>query len=372
MASRCGQDRLPLQRCIGWAEGDDAPWRQALTRQVAQHLGPADGVVVVDPSALPTSGTDSVGVARQWCGRLGHVDHGHVAVALGDVSGEGHPLGAMRLSLPTTWTQDHTRLDNAGVPRDRRGDRSRHQWALDRLEHHGAARPPQWIAGDEERGRPSWCRRRLDRRGERSLLAVPGNTLLRDLETAPPPSSGRGRRPQRPWPGRELWRTSLPAEAWTTMDVREGSKGPLVGDLVTRRVVARTPQRQEGQEEMLVIMRSRERDTPRVVKVDWDLANGAVETSLTTVARVAKAAHRLAECLQRRKSEAGWADDAGRHWTGWHPHQTLSFIATWFFVMETRRGQKMDAGDDGAPEARRHRVDPARGVSMRDHASLAA
>ena len=195
---------------------------------------------------------------------------------------------------------------------------------------------------------------------------------MRDLETAPPPDSGRGRRPQRPWQGLELGRTSLPAEAWTPIDVRDGSKGPWVVDIVKRRVVARTPQRQEGHEAMRVIMRSRERDTQRVVKVDGDLSNGAVETSLTTFARVAKAEHRIEECLQRRKSEAGLADDEGRNGTGWHHHQTLSFIATWFFVMETRRGKKMDAGDDVAPDSRRHRVDPSLGVSMRDHASLAA
>jgi SRSO17 transposase len=161
-------------------------------------LGQADGVLVLDPSAFPTSGTDSVGVARQWCGRLGKVDNGHVAVSLGYVSGEGHPLVDMRLYLPKTWTQDQARRDQAGVPTDRRGYRSRHQLALDMLEHNGASLPHGWIAGDDEMGRPYWFRRRLDRLGERSLLAVPGNTVIRDLEAAPPTYSGRGRRPAAP------------------------------------------------------------------------------------------------------------------------------------------------------------------------------
>jgi len=372
IAYRFGHDRLPLQRFVGWAEWDEAPLRQELTRQVAQHLGQADGVLVFDPSAFPKSGTDSVGVARQWCGRLGKVDNCHVAVYLGYVSGAGHPVVDMRLYLPKTWTQDKARLDKAGVPTDRRGYRSRHQLALDMLEHNGASLPHEWIAGDDEMGRPYWFRRRLDRLGERSLLAVPGNTLMRDLEAAPPTDSGRGRRPQRPWQGIDLWRTALPEEAWTTIDVRDGSTGPLVVDIVKRRVVARTPQRPEGHEEMLVIMRYRERDTHEVVKVDWYLSNGAMETSLTTFARVAKAEHRIEECLQRSQSEAGLADYAVRNWTGWHHHQTLSCIATWFLVTETRRGKKMDASDDLAPDSRRHRIDPALCVSMRDHATLTA
>jgi hypothetical protein len=278
----------------------------------------------------------------------------------------------MRLSLPKPWPQDHVRLAKAGVPTNRRGYRSRHQWALDMLEQHGAALPHGWIAGDDEMGRPYWFRRRLAHLGERSLLAVPGTTLIRDLEVVPPPSSGRGRRPQRPWQGIDLWRTSLPEEAWTTIDVRDGSTGPLVVDIVKRRVVARTPQRQEGHEEMLVVIRYRARDTQQVVKVDWDLAKGAVETSLTTFAHVAKAEHRIEECLQRSKSEAGLADYEVRHWTGWHQHQTLSLIATWFLVTETRRGKKMDTGDHGAPDSRRHRLDPALCVSRRDHATLSA
>jgi len=372
IAYRFGHDRLPLQRFIGWAPWEDGPLRQELTRQVAAHLGQADGVLVCDPSAFAQSGPDSVGVARQWCGRLGKVDNCQVAVYLGYVSGEEHTLVDMRLSLPKTWTQDPARLDKAGVPKDRRGSRSRHPLALDMLEHNGAALPHGWIAGDDAMGRPYWFRRRRDRLGERYRLAVPGNTLMRDLEAPPPAPRGRSRRPQRPWQGLDPWQTALPVEAWTTIDVRDGAKGPLGVDLVKRRVVARTPQRQEGHEETMVVRRYRERDTERVVKVDLYLSNGTSETALAALARVAKAEHRMEECLQRRKSEAGLADDEVRHWTGWHHHQTLSFIATWFFVTATRRGKKMDACDDMAPDPRRHCLDPAPCVPMRDDTTCAA
>ena len=47
------------------------PMLTTLARQVGQELGEVDGVIVFDPSAFPKKGTQSVGVARQWCGRLG-------------------------------------------------------------------------------------------------------------------------------------------------------------------------------------------------------------------------------------------------------------------------------------------------------------
>jgi len=73
-------------------------------------------VLVCDPSGFPQSGRESVGVARQWCGRLGKVDHCHVAISLGYVSRKGQTLGDTRLSLPKAWTTETARLDKAGVP----------------------------------------------------------------------------------------------------------------------------------------------------------------------------------------------------------------------------------------------------------------
>jgi SRSO17 transposase len=372
IAYRFGQDRLPLQRFIGWAPWDDAPLRQELTRQVAEQLGHADGVLVFDPSGFPKSGPESVGVARQWCGRLGKVDNCQVAVYLGYVSGKGHTLVDMRLYLPKEWTTDKARLDKAGVPNDHRGYRSRHQWALDMLQASGTRLPHGWIAGDDEMGRPYWFRRRLDGLGERYMLAVPGNTLMRDLETAPPEHNSRGRRPQRPWQCVDAWSASLEDGAWKRIDVRDGSKGPLVVDVVKRRVVARTPRRQQGDEELVVVLRYRDRDNQQVVKVDFYLSNAEPGTSLWQLARVAKAEHRIEECLQRSKSEAGLADYEVRHWTGWHHHQTLSLLATWFLVMETLRGKKMDPSDDVTADTGGHRGDLVQRVSMRDDLTYAA
>ena len=372
LAYRFGQDRLPLQRFIGWAPWDDMPLRQELTRQVAAPLGQAAGVLVCDPSSFPKSGPESVGVARQWCGRLGKVDNCQVAVYLGYVSGAGHTLVDMRLYLPQAWTTDTARLDKAGVPNAHRGYRSRHPLALDMWQTSGTRLPHGWSAGDDEMGRPYGFRRRLDRLSERYMLAVPGNTLLRDLETAPPAASGRGRRPQRPWQRLEQWSASLAAETWTTVDVRDGAQGPLVVEVVKRRVVARTPQRQEGHPELAVVVRYWDRDQQTVVKVDFYLSNGAAETALTACARVAKAEHRLEECLERSKSEAGLADYEVRNWTGWPHHQTLSLIATWFLVTETKRGKKMGPSEDVTADSRGHCPALAPSVSVRDVVASAA
>src|SRR2546427_1598736 len=130
IASHFGQSRLPLQGFIGWDAWDDAPLREELRGQVQRHVGQGDGVVVFDPSGFPKSGRESVGVARQWCGRLGKVENCQVAISLGYVSRKGHTLVDTRLSLPKAWTKDTARLEKAGVPKASRAYRTRHQLAL--------------------------------------------------------------------------------------------------------------------------------------------------------------------------------------------------------------------------------------------------
>jgi SRSO17 transposase len=365
IAYRFGQERLPLQRFIGWADWHDAPLRMELARQVGDRLGEGDGVLVFDPSAFPKSGNQSVGVARQWCGRLGKTENCQVAVYMGYASRKEHVLVDMRLYLPRDWTRDKARLDRAGVPKDQRRHRTRHQLCLQMLEEKGHLLPHSWIAGDDEMGRPYWFRRRLDRQGEQYFLSVPSNTLIRDLDADLPEYSGHGRRPKRPWQRVDAWSGSVKEDAWTEMEVRDGAKGPLIVEMVKCRVVARTPRRQEGHEEMLVVIRSRDREDQSLLKVDYYLSNGTAEVPLREFARVAKAEHRIEECIQRSKSEAGLADYEVRHWTGWHHHQTLSLIATWFLVTETRRGKKMDTIDHVTADSGRYCVDPPRRLALR-------
>jgi SRSO17 transposase len=76
------QEREPLQQFIGPSPWDHQTWLTELAQQVGQQLGRPDGVVVFDPSAFPKKGNASVGVQRQWCGRLGKVDNCQVGVYL--------------------------------------------------------------------------------------------------------------------------------------------------------------------------------------------------------------------------------------------------------------------------------------------------
>lgn len=364
IAYRFDQERMPLQWFVGVSDWDYQPLRDELVRQVGKQLGEHDGVIVFDPSAFAKSGKESVGVDRQWCGRLGKVENCQVAIYMGYVSSKEHALVDTRLYLSKEWATDQKRRKKAGVPKEVRF-RTRHHLCLEMLEQHGDQLPHTWITGDDEMGRPYWFRKRLDTLSEQYLLAVPSNTQVRDLEVDPPEYGGRGRQPKRPWTRVDDWLKSLNDDDWATVDVRDGAKGPLVVELVKRRVTGRTDKRQEGHEEVLVVTRFRQRDTRRVVQTDYYLSNATIDTNDAEFARAAKAEHRIEECIQRSKSEAGLADYEVRNWKGWHHHQILSLIATWFLVTEARRGKKMDPRDYGSPDSRGDQFDSQSRPSMR-------
>lgn len=365
IAYRFGQDRMPLQWFIGMSEWNHEPLQAELVRQVGETLGDKDAILVFDPSGFPKSGDQSVGVARQWCGRLGKVDNCQVAVYLGYVSRHEHTLVDTRLYLPKEWTKDRARCRKAGVPKGTRY-KTRHQLCLEMLEKDGPQLPHAWISGDDEMGRPYWFRKRLHQLGERYLLAVPSNTLIRDMEVKPPITDGPGRPSKRPWLRVDKWTTArTQLEDWKEIDIRDGSKGPLVVEAIKRCVVARSDNRNEGHEEVLVVIRYRDRDKNEVIKTDYYLSDAPAEIELKELTRVAQAEHRIEECIQRAKSDAGLADYEVRNWKGWHHHQILCMIASWFLVVETQRGKKMDTVNHSPPDPRRHLAHHSSSVRMR-------
>ena len=349
IAYRLDQDRRNLQHFIGSAQWDHQPLFTELAGQVGRELGEEDAVIVFDPSAFAKKGKQSVGVARQWSGRQGKVDNAQVAVYMGYVSRKDRQLVNTRLYLPEEWTGDRKRMKAAGVPKGIRFQ-TRHDLALEMLDEQGHLLPHAWVAGDDEMGRAGRFRRDLNGRGERYLLAVPSNTTVRDLEVTPPPRTGRGRNPKTPFVQVHQWRNAVEDDQWTRIKVRDAEKGPLEIEVVTCRVQAKIKQRIMAYDEVLVIVRCL--DENGATKYDYYLSNALGKTPLKEFARVSVAAHRIEEAIKRGKSQAGLADYEVRNWRGWHHHQILSLMATWFLTLEAHRGKKNNTSNHGSANPR--------------------
>jgi SRSO17 transposase len=355
------QERQGLQKFVGQSQWDHNPLLQELARQVGTAIGTPNGVIVFDPSAFVKRGTESVGVKRQWCGRLGKLDNCQVGVYLGYASPTEHALVDVRLFLPKEWASDKARRKKCHVPKEIKFC-TRHELALQMLDENGPLLPHAWVTGDDEMGRSSWFRGELRNRHEHYLLAVPSNTLIRLVQATPPTYSGRGRPLVVPFQRVDHWCATLTNKDWTTIEVRDAEKGPLQVEAVAVPVIAKTEQHTETEELLFV---TRERTGSNSFKHDYHLCFALPATPLQELARVQKAEHRVEDCLKRAKSEAGLADYEVRTWQGWHHHQALSLIATWFLTQETRRGKKAHTRDHRAAGPRLHCLTAASKVGQR-------
>jgi SRSO17 transposase len=338
--------RKPIQTFVGSGKWDDDSVLTELRLHVREDLAQPDGVVVIDPSSFPKKGTESCGVARQWCGRLGKVESCQVGVFLVYAGKDSYAPLDRQLYLPKEWAKDKVRRAKCHVPRKIKFQ-EKWQIALDLLDRSLPDLPHGWIAGDDEFGRVSPFRAKLRSRKERYILDVPCNTLVRDLQKRRPPrkQAGVGRKREVPFQRVDDWAKGQPPSRWERLTVRDAEKGPLEVEALTVPVRAKQEGR-IGPEERLVVMRNVGES-----QIDYALSNADAEVPLIEMVRAQRQRHRVEEFFGAGKGEAGLGHYEVRSWVGWHHHMTLAMVAMWFLSSERRRVGGENPGGDGAAGA---------------------
>jgi SRSO17 transposase len=346
IANRAGVEHKNIPFFIGSGRWDDEAILGELRRHVRRVLGDSEAVLVLDPSAFPKKGTESCGVARQWCGRLGKVENCQVGVFLADSTRRGAVLVDRQLDLPREWAEDPQRRAKAHVP-SMVVFQEKWQIAWDLLKRSGSPLPHRWIVGDDELGRSAEFRANLRAGGQWYVRDVPCNTLIRDLEQRRPPRrrAGVGRKGEVPFMRADAWAARQSASRWIRLVARHGEKGPLEVEAMNVRVKAKQ-ERRVGPEERLVVVRTIEAH-PRI---DYALSNAPREVGLSQLVEVR--AHRpwIETALESSKGEAGLAHYEVRSWVGWHHHMTLALLASWFLELERTRVGGENTGGDGSAD----------------------
>jgi SRSO17 transposase len=336
IAYLAGQERKPVQNFVGAGAWDDEAIMAELRRHVREELADADAVLVLDPSSFPKKGTESCGVDRQWCGRLGKLDNCQVGVFWGYASAKGRALVDRWLYLPKDWAQDLKRRQKCHVPKE---VKFQEKWriGLERLQLISAELPHGWITADDEFGRVAEFRAALRQRRERYVVDVPSNTLVREVGER---SAAGGKAP---FVRVDAWAAQQPASRWQKLRVRAGTKGELVVRALTALVQTKDEGGCVGAAEQVVVIRNVAGE-PQT----WYALSNARHEPLKTLVAVKGRRHTIEELYQDGKGEVGLGQYELRSWVGWHHHMTLAILALWYLELEKHRVGKKNTGDHAA------------------------
>jgi SRSO17 transposase len=176
-----GLPRRVIQNFVGLSRWAWEPLRQLMRQEVRTEIGLEDGMLIIDESAIPKKGTETVGVARQWCGRLGKVDSCVVGVHAAYVGKDGQAaLVDSQLFLPDAWAEDYDRREKVHVPVEVEAA-TKVQIAMDIVKRMDKELPFSQVTADEAYGRSTAFRDYLRALNKYYAVEVPCNTQVKAI-----------------------------------------------------------------------------------------------------------------------------------------------------------------------------------------------
>jgi len=336
-----------LHHFIAAGVWDAAPLETELLIQADRLVGGSDAVLVIDDTAVPKKGKQSVGVAAQYASALGKTANCQTLVSLTLARGEVPVMVALRLFLPESWTSDQVRLKRAGVPVAYRTSRTKPEIALAEIDRVIAAGVRfGCVLADAGYGLSAPFRQGLTARKLAWAVGIP-----RHLKVYPvgvrliwPMTKVRGRPRKRHVPNvlSIAAEDMLAAAKWRTVSWRSGTKGRLkarfaavrvrIADGPPQRIWDKGQQHLPGDEAWLI----GERRVSGEKK--YYLANLPARTKLHSLAATIKARWVCEQAHQQLKEELGLDHFEGRSWNGLHRHALMTMIA-YAFLQHRRLAQ---------------------------------
>lgn len=207
-----------IQRLLNAAKWDASAVRDDLQTYVWDHLGSREAVWVVDETGFIKKGDKSAGVQRQYSGTAGRVENCQIGVFLYHWNPDVQ-AGAFldrELYLPKSWTEDARRRQEAGIP-DEVTLKTKGRLAQEMLARAFTLAKPAWVVGDSIYGSDRRLRLFLEEQGQPFVLGIKSDEPLWTVTERGP---GQVRAAK--------LAASVQEEAWQSLVVAQGSKGPRV------------------------------------------------------------------------------------------------------------------------------------------------
>ena len=301
--------------------------------------GTPESALLIDESGITKKGNKSVGVARQWNGRLGKVDNCQVGVYAALSQGSRSSLIDTRLYLPSSWINDKARCEASGVPNQARRARSKPELALEMVRYNRRLGVRfSWVGMDGLYGKDPALLRSLESDGETFMADVHKDQYMyledpRPVVPASSPSRGR-KRIRRVAQSEKLrvdeWAKVQPASAWKQLTLRDSTKGKLRVEVLHRRVWLWDGKETQARHWHLIVRR----EIKVHDEIKYALSNAPEHTSLQRLAQMQGQRYWVERSFQDGKSQAGLDHYQARGWKAWHHHMALVMMAMLFMLKQ--------------------------------------
>ena len=316
-------------------------WRKVMdhvAQDVNELIGnPRDACLLIDESSFQKQGSASVGVSRQWLGRLGKVDNGQVAVFAALANGEQVCPVDARFYLPKQWSDDAPRCKAAGIPEEFHAFKTKNALALEAVIHaRNNGLHFGWVGADAGYGKGPEFLFSLDDLGETFVIDIHSDFTVYQDHPSPhvPEWSGRGRKPQhyqtdtRSAQAIALVR-GLEKTQWRWVKLRDTTRGPLRVRAYSRRVFIWDKTSSGVRQYTLIVTQTTDGKETKI-----SLCNAPESTSLSRLAAMQRQRYWVERAFEDGKSECGMADYQVRKWEAWHHHMALVMMSMRFMLEE--------------------------------------
>jgi SRSO17 transposase len=325
----------------------DSPWEwqpvmvEAVRGVDALLGGHLESQLIIDETAFCKKGTESVGVSRQYNGRLGKIDNCQVAVFAALGCGDRASLIGTRLYLPQEWSNDWKRCRKAKIPEENRRFKTKAQLALELIkEQRELGVRFEWTSMDGGYGKDPAFLRALDDAGEKFVADVHCNQkfwLENPWPAMPLPQPPRKRSKRLQAVGEpltvEAWASAQAPQEWQPMVLRKGTKMELRVEFLHHRIYL-WDRKEEIPRLWHLIVRRMIDAAGQAQEVSYSLSNAPADTAPTRLVAQICARHFVERSFQDAKSQLGLADYQLRGWRGWHHHMALVMLAMLFQLRE--------------------------------------
>lgn len=319
----------------------DSPWDyQGVMDQVAgdvnKLLGGQDSALLLDESSIVKKGKHSVGVSRQWCGRLGKVDNCQVGVFAALSKGSEVCLIDTELFIPKSWHDDTSRCDKARIPADKRDPISKLDIALTLVKRARNSKLDYgWVGADSFYGRDKKFQNALNDLGEVFVLDVPNDFRIYTHDPKPrlPTPAKTGRTPTR-YKSKldslevKQWVKRQGEKAFRHYTFRAGTQGPMRVEAIHERVWVWDGRSAQANCWHLVVRRDAAGDNK------YSISNVTTSTSTHRLLYMQGQRHFIERSFQDSKSHLGLAQYQARNWNAWHHHMALIMMAMVFLLQQ--------------------------------------